>query len=64
MIYDEGFEVTYEHQKIFVFSQYYPDPNNSTLMLSNCSATIVGWYHNYLTDEYTCIRGTKEGAAN
>ncbi len=64
MIYDEGFEVTYEHQKIFVFSQYYPDPKNSSVMLSNCSASIVGWYHNYLTDEYTCIRGARDGGAN
>lgn len=59
MIYDEGFEINYQHQRIFLYNQYYADPKNATNILSNCSSTIVGWYHDYSTNEYTCIKGTK-----
>lgn len=41
-----------------VYSKYYPDPKNNSNYVSNCSSTLVGWYHNYHTNQFTCVRGT------
>jgi len=47
MIYDEGFELRYNGHRIFVFSEYYLNPNKNdrnSKHLSNCAKTLVGWY--------------------
>lgn len=60
MIYDEGFEINYDHKRMFMYNTYYHNPKNASEILSDCSSTLVGWFHDYLTDEVTCIRGTKD----
>ena len=42
MIYDEGWEVKLDGITYFAFSKYFVEDNR---YLSNCSETLVGWYH-------------------
>lgn len=51
MIYDEGFEIDFDNTKFLAFNKYIPVGSDFE---SDCSNTLVGWYHNYATNERGC----------
>jgi cathepsin C len=56
MIYDEGFEFSYENVKYFAFSKYAISGSESQ---SYCDETLIGWYNNINTGERGCYRARK-----
>ena len=64
MIYDEGFEITYQNTKLLLFSKFYIKPGTRRTYISNCALTLVGWFHNFSSGEVGCIRGQKMGVVD
>ena len=56
MVYDEGFEFSYENTKYFAFSKYSIEGSSSK---SYCDETLVGWYNNLNTGDRGCYRARK-----
>ena len=56
MIYDEGFEIDFDNTKFFSFNKYISKGSDYE---SDCSNTLVGWYHNYDTLERGCYLAEK-----
>jgi len=57
MVYDEGFEVSFDNVKYFAFNRYFHD---DTEYKSDCSNTLVGWYNNEATGERGCYKASKK----
>jgi cathepsin C len=62
MIYDEGFEVAVGDLNYFAFSKFSFEPGTS-LNISHCGETEVGWYHNTARDQWGCYFGRKVNPA-
>ena len=60
MVYDEGFEITYNNVKYFAFSKYEPK-SDSRDYTSLCGETLIGWYNNIHNGERGCYRAVKIG---
>jgi len=56
MVYDEGFDVTVNDVSYFAFSKFYKDGYDHK---SDCSKTLLGWYHNTAENTMGCFRGHK-----
>lgn len=54
MIYDEGFEVSWNNHKFFAFSKYTPDNQ------SHCDQTLIGWFSNEAEGNRGCYRAEKK----
>ncbi len=57
MVYNQGMEVTFREQKIYLYFNYTPVENGT---LSDCTSTLVGWYRDHRDDSYTCARARRE----
>lgn len=47
-----------------MYNTYYPDKKNNDQMVSDCTTTLVGWYHDLYTNQYTCVRGRQLSSHN
>ncbi len=56
MVYDEGFEVDINNINYFAFSKFYKE---GTAHKSDCSSTLVGWYHDKANNLMGCYTGKK-----
>jgi len=56
MIYDEGFDIIVGNTHYFAFSKFYKDGSDHK---SDCSKTLVGWYHNTESGQKGCWKGEK-----
>lgn len=56
MIYNEGFEIIINKHRLFLFNKYFKENDK---FKSDCSQTLVGWYHEEDTNKYACVRGFK-----
>lgn len=57
MVYDEGFDITYQGVKYFAFSKY--EPTSRRDATSYCGETLVGWYNNMATGDRGCYKAVK-----
>ena len=55
MIYDEGFELSFDDLRLFAFSKY--QRAESGEFQSVCGQTLVGWWKNEVTSERGCYKG-------
>jgi len=56
MVYDEGFAVDVGDFSYFAFSKFYKDGHDHK---SDCSKTLIGWYHNKQENTMGCYKGFK-----
>ena len=54
MVYDEGFGVEFGNVKYFAFNRFYDDGQEYK---SDCSQTLIGWYHNLNNNRVGCYKG-------
>ena len=59
MVFDTGYEIDIHGIKFFSFFDYQSTDSNLTNFTTNCSATIVGWYHHFEPDFMGCFRAIK-----
>mmetsp|Transcript_44938 Transcript_44938/g.106706 ORF Transcript_44938/g.106706 Transcript_44938/m.106706 type:complete len:523 (+) Transcript_44938:109-1677(+) len=57
MIYDEGFEVSFDNVSFFAFSNFTLDAQHRNT--SHCDSTMVGWYSNANRTQFGCYYGEK-----
>mmetsp|Transcript_36264 Transcript_36264/g.66429 ORF Transcript_36264/g.66429 Transcript_36264/m.66429 type:complete len:513 (+) Transcript_36264:85-1623(+) len=57
MIYDEGFEVSFDNVSFFAFSNFTFDGQHHNV--SHCGSTMVGWYSNTQRTKFGCYFGEK-----
>lgn len=69
MVYDEGFDINFESEKInfFVFSKYSANdkksnPNIKSKWSSHCYSTLIGWFYN--ANKWGCFYGQKNNVEN
>lgn len=69
MVYDEGFEFSFDGFVYFAFSKYEPKPHTSLSSedvrdyVSHCDETMVGWYHDVQRKRWGCFKGKQIAAA-
>jgi len=56
MIYDEGFEISFDSKKFMAFNKYFKTSSN---WKSDCGKTLAGWYTSFGTGERACFIGVK-----
>jgi hypothetical protein len=60
MIYDEGFELTYDDLRFFTFSRYFHDSDFT--YKSDCGNTLVGWWKDESAGKRGCYRAARKEA--
>ncbi len=56
MVYDEGFDIQIGGIDYFAFSKFYKSGSEHK---SDCSSTLVGWYHDKYNNMQGCFKGKK-----
>lgn len=61
MVYDEGFSVSVSNIDYFAFSKFYEEHGEHK---SECSKTLVGWYHDWNNNQMGCYQGMKSDGSS